>query len=275
MKEHCNDAEILRGLCQEQGREHLKSVSCLEKKCKRDIVKWLTRHGIPSDESEAMWYESVTDAWKNLCLDGKPLFTSFCGYLFSIAQNKWKKYWRERGKQAYSPTPSALGTPFEDAGWGIIAWLSPRKKKSLDDKLRHMPVPEEPENPIPEDILRVCRSLLNEQGRNILDDALAGFTNEELAEKYSYSVNVLKATKSRHVVALARCVHKKIAERHCFGKLDPKCQALIRDRRSKLTWEAIAKKNGFDEPQTVQAAHNECNKKLDDWVALELSKFKK
>jgi RNA polymerase sigma factor (sigma-70 family) len=182
MNGHCNDdAEILRGLCMGSGPEFLRAVACLERHCKPQVVGWLVQHGIPGHRAEEMWYESLTDAWENLCQKGKPLTTSLCGYLLSIARNKWRHYWRD-GKR-----------PVEN-------W----------DTLPEPPPVEEPEERIPREYIEACREELGQRCRDILDDHDAGLSMEEIAEKYNLTPKSARTTKYRCWQQFTDCIKRKM-----------------------------------------------------------------
>ncbi len=254
MNGHCNDEDILKGLCQ-GGRATVEALKCLDQKCKPKIIKWLKKHGIPAVDAEIIWYETVEAVWENLCLKDKPLTTKFCNYLQSIAHNKWKKYWRKRGFEV---------------------------KDDEDLKLSQPPFQEQIDNPIPKDIQQACWEKLSPKGKEIITANIQGYSNEEMAIKFGYvdkadpakpAMGSFKTIKSRHWTAYVGCIRLQITKRNCFAKLPLRCQAILKDRRNELSWESIAKKHGFDNVENAMEKHKRCAEQFDSCIEAGMKKF--
>lgn len=182
MNENCNDdGKILLGLCQGRGAAFNQAVACLERNCKPKIINWLRKHGIPADRAEEMWFDAFADAWINLCQKGKLLKTDFCGYLFAIARNKWRHFWRDKARP-------------------VETW----------DILPEPPPIEEPEERIPQEYIEECCQTLGQKCRNIIDDHDAGLSMEEIAEKYGLTVQSARQTKYRCWKEFVNCLKSKM-----------------------------------------------------------------
>ncbi|MCO6488531.1 MAG: sigma-70 family RNA polymerase sigma factor [Phaeodactylibacter sp.] len=175
----CTDEEILEAFREGAPKKMARGLACLDRDCRPQITAWLARRGIDEGQAGQIYEEAVTDAIVNLCRLGKTLTTNLCGYVFSIARNKWRNEMKHRGK-----APEALPETLEE---------------------------EQPEEQIPPEIIGLCRDLLEEQCRNILDDADDGLSMQEIADKYGYSdARTAKQTKYRCWQKFVGCVKEKL-----------------------------------------------------------------